>query len=160
MKKFILLLTYTVAAISVSMAGNRQINENESLLEKENSEYILDNDNIEKAFANATEISLQDIDLFSTKSLELSANMQKNTGKSFGADINPWGAFAIAFFLGEFGIHRMYLGSTKYMWACYTVSCCGIFGIVPFVDWIVLLVGAIQKDINSYINNPKFIMWM
>ena len=126
----------------------------------EESEYILDNNAIENAFSQAEEISLLDINLFSDKTLDIFSSVQSNTQALSRSNVNPWAAFALAFFLGEFGIHRMYLGSTKIMWACYTFSCCGIFGIVPFVDWIVLLVGAIQGDIDHFENNPKFIMWI
>ena len=81
MKRFILSLTLIIAVISVSAAENMPISDDISLSGKENCEYILDNNKIEKAFADATEISLEDMDLFSVKSLDLSANMQKNTGK-------------------------------------------------------------------------------
>ncbi|MBR1774760.1 MAG: TM2 domain-containing protein [Bacteroidales bacterium] len=146
MKHFILVLTAVLTLPLVSMA--------------EKSEYTLDNSAIENAFANAEEVSLDQINLFGGNTLDLFVTTQSNGQMAYRSSVNPWAAFALAFFLGEFGIHRMYLGSTKAMWACYTFSCCGIFGIVPFVDWIVLLVGAIQDDIRSYEGNPKFIMWL
>jgi hypothetical protein len=44
-------------------------------------------------------------------------------------------------------------------WVGYILTCGGIFGIVPFVDWIVLLIGLVEDDISKYVNNPKFFMW-
>ena len=60
--------------------------------------------------------------------------------------------------LGFFGIHRMILGSTNLMWLIYTITCGGIFGIVPLVDWVVLLIDVVNGT-NSYIGNTKFLMW-
>jgi len=45
------------------------------------------------------------------------------------------------------------------MWALYTFTCGGIFGIIPLVDWIMLLIGIIENNIGSYENNTNFIMW-
>jgi hypothetical protein len=72
---------------------------------------------------------------------------------------NAWVAFALAFAVGGLGIHRFYLGTKPFTGIGYILTCGGIFGIVPFVDWIVLLIGAIEKDIRDYEDNPKFFMW-
>ncbi len=72
---------------------------------------------------------------------------------------SAWGAWAICFFVGGFGIHRHYLGTRPFMWLIYIVTAFGIFGIVPLVDWIVLLVGAIDDDYGKYVGNTKYIMW-
>jgi len=72
---------------------------------------------------------------------------------------NPWAASAICWFVGGFGVHRHYLGTSGSMWAVYTFTLCGIFGIVPIVDFVVLLIGAIQDDISKYVNNTSFFMW-
>ena len=45
------------------------------------------------------------------------------------------------------------------MWAIYTFTFCGIFGIVPFVDWVMLLIGVVDDNISQYIGNTRFIMW-
>ncbi len=76
------------------------------------------------------------------------------------SDKNAWVAFALAFVVGPLGIHRAYLGTKTITWVGYILTCGGIFGIVPFIDWIMLLVGAIQNDIGQYVNNPAFFMWM
>jgi len=60
--------------------------------------------------------------------------------------------------LGFFGIHRMILGSTNLMWLIYTITAGGIFGIVPLVDWVVMLIDIVNGT-ESYVGNPRFIMW-
>ena len=71
---------------------------------------------------------------------------------------SPVVAFLLAFFLGGLGIHRFYLG-TKTMTGIGYILTCGGFGIVAFVDWILLLIGTINDDIDKYVDNPKFFMW-
>lgn len=76
------------------------------------------------------------------------------SGKSDGV------AVALTFLLGGFGIHRHYMGTAPWMWAAYTFTVAGIFGIVPFVDLIVEIVGLIDgTGLGRYYNNPKFFMW-
>jgi TM2 domain-containing membrane protein YozV len=65
-------------------------------------------------------------------------------------------AIALDFFLGGLG-HRFYLGTETLTGLAYIFTCGGIFGIVPLVDLIVLIID--NKDISAYINNPKFFMW-
>lgn len=72
---------------------------------------------------------------------------------------NGWVAFALAFIVGGLGIHRFYLGTKTFTGIGYILTCGGIFGVVPFVDWILLLVGAINNDISKYEDNSKFFMW-
>ncbi len=70
-------------------------------------------------------------------------------------------AFILCWFLGGFGIHRHYLGTKGHMWALYTFTCGGIFGVVTFVDWVMILVdGVVGKNIDKYVNNEKFFMWL
>lgn len=66
-------------------------------------------------------------------------------------------AIVLDFFLGWLGIHRAYMGTATMTWVGYILTCGGIFGIVPFVDFIVLIVNA--NDISEYIDNTKFFMW-
>ncbi|TAN19529.1 MAG: TM2 domain-containing protein [Chitinophagaceae bacterium] len=72
-------------------------------------------------------------------------------GKSFAA------ALLLDLFLGGLGIHRLYLGTKTMTWVGYILTCGGIFGIVPLVDLVVLIVH--NEDISPYVNNPKFFMW-
>jgi TM2 domain-containing membrane protein YozV len=66
-------------------------------------------------------------------------------------------ALVLDFFLGGFGVHRFYLGTATMTGIGYILTCGGIFGIVPLVDFIVLIIN--MDDISQYINNPKFFMW-
>ena len=119
------------------------------------STYKLDDASIDVVIANAEEIS-PDFATITDASNLLVATSSANATLSAK---NPWAAWVICWFLGEFGIHRHYMGTSGSMWALYTFTCCGIFGIVPAVDWVVLLIGAIKDDIRKYENNTKFFMW-
>lgn len=66
-------------------------------------------------------------------------------------------AIVLDFFLGGFGVHRFYLGTEVMTGVGYILTCGGIFGIVPLVDFVVLIIN--NKDISKYVNNPKFFMW-
>ena len=67
-------------------------------------------------------------------------------------------AIVLDFFLGGLGVHRFYLGTEVLTGVGYILTCGGIFGIVPLVDFVVLIIDS--KDISRYVNNPKFFMWM
>lgn len=66
-------------------------------------------------------------------------------------------AIVLDFFLGELGVHRFYLGTEVLTGIGYILTCGGIFGIVPLVDFVVLIIN--NKDISRYVNNPRFFMW-
>ena len=145
MKKFILLFATVFAFAFNAMADT--------------DPYVVDDNAIDQLFAEATEVSLSDINDGFINSGILMPDAQ-NTNQAELKQANPWGAWAICWFVGGFGIHRHYMGTKSSMWAIYTFTCGGIFGIVPVVDWIVLLVGAIKDDIRDYCNNDQFFMWL
>lgn len=120
--------------------------------------YTIDDNAIEQVFAQSAEVNVADVELFGSMNL-LSPEMPVTSLQTVSS-ANPWAAWAICWFLGEFGIHRHYLGTSKPMWLYYTLTCGGIFGIVTIVDWVVLLIGAIQDDISAYCNNDQFFMWL
>jgi TM2 domain-containing membrane protein YozV len=66
-------------------------------------------------------------------------------------------ALLLDFFLGGLGVHRFYLGTEVMTGVGYILTCGGIFGIVPLIDFIVLIINL--DDISKYIDNPKFFMW-
>ncbi len=73
---------------------------------------------------------------------------------------SPAAAILLTFFLGGFGIHRHYMGTRPWMWAIYTFTVGGIFGVVPFVDFIVELVALVDDhSIARYCGNTSFFMW-
>lgn len=68
-------------------------------------------------------------------------------------------AVALAFPLpfGIVGLHRIYLGSAPYVPVAYIASLGGMFGVLPFIDFCVLLA---VKKIDPYTNNQKIFMWV
>lgn len=57
---------------------------------------------------------------------------------------------------GIIGLHRIYLGSEPYVPLAYIASLGGEIGIIPFIDFIVLVT---TKDVKKYQDNPNLIMW-
>ncbi|MFM7853445.1 MAG: TM2 domain-containing protein [Flammeovirgaceae bacterium] len=79
------------------------------------------------------------------------------TSVQASSDKSALAAIVIDFFLGGFGIHRVYLGGKGILVFGYIITCGGIFGLVPFIDLIVLAVN--YDDISKYVGNNKFFMW-
>lgn len=114
--------------------------------------YFIDDNAVEKVFESATVAPLAANFIAGNVNLPTEATATLKSA-------NAWVAFALAFIVGGLGVHRFYLGTATFTGIGYILTCGGIFGIVPFVDWIVLLVGAIKDDIGQYENNTKFFMW-
>jgi TM2 domain-containing membrane protein YozV len=111
------------------------------------SGYTADDNLIDQMFTKAPEaVNVIFSDLLPAGTTSLAAS-DKNAGM----------ALVLDFFLGVFGVHRFYLGTEMMTGIGYILTCGGIFGIVPFVDFIVLIINF--EDISKYINNPKFFMW-
>lgn len=113
------------------------------------SGYTADDKLIDQLFTSATEtvnVSFTDLSLAGTTATSLAAS-NKNAGV----------ALLLDFFLGGFGVHRFYLGTEVMTGIGYILTCGGIFGIVPIVDFVVLIIN--YNDISKYVNNPKFFMW-
>lgn len=64
---------------------------------------------------------------------------------------------AFPFPFGIVGLHRIYLGTAPYVPVAYIASLGGVFGVLPFIDFCVLL---LDKDETRYINNKKVFMWV
>ena len=112
--------------------------------------YKVDNNAIDNLIENAEEVYT--LDIAAPAAANLPAVSQK--------EVNPTTALILNFFLGYFGIHRHYLGTAPYMWALYTFTVGGIFGIVDLIDFIMLIMGVVDNNnISKYINNRKFFMW-
>ena len=60
---------------------------------------------------------------------------------------------------GFFGVHRLILGTDPLNCLWYILTVGGIFGVLPLVDGIMLIVDLIQGGAN-YLDNPAFIMWL
>jgi len=66
-------------------------------------------------------------------------------------------ALAFPFPFGIVGLHRIYLGCAPYVPVVYIATLGGVFGILPLIDFCVLLV---KRNIEKYINNKKVFMWI
>lgn len=62
---------------------------------------------------------------------------------------------ALAVFLGPFGAHRLYLGTTPKVAVVYGLTFGG-FGLLPLLDLGHLL---FSKDLDRYRNNDRVFMW-
>jgi TM2 domain-containing membrane protein YozV len=68
-------------------------------------------------------------------------------------------AALLAFPLGIFGLHRMYLGSSKAVPLVYIVTLGGAFGILPFIDFVMIILSK-DKDFHAtYTGNHHLFMW-
>ncbi|MBC7777339.1 MAG: TM2 domain-containing protein [Phycisphaerae bacterium] len=61
-------------------------------------------------------------------------------------------AILIAFFIGWTGLHRVYLGGRPVLILLYIITLGGIFGLLPLIDFIRLLIG----HMDHYEGNDKF----
>ncbi len=115
----------------------------------ENEHYRVNEAAVEQMFANAEHLTLDgltDMNAFTGIDAEMSAK-------------NPWVAWLLTYTgsVGICGIHRLYLGtktSTFIIYFCTGGGC----GIVQTIDWVLLLMGAINDDIRKYVDNDKFLM--
>lgn len=117
------------------------------------STYSIDMNSIDKMFSEAIETSMISMNagVLSTLPSNAATTAVAPKEKTFVA------AILLDFFLGGLGVHRFYLGTKTMTGIGYILTCGGIFGIVPLVDFIVLIVD--NDDISPYIDNPKFFMW-
>lgn len=77
-----------------------------------------------------------------------------------GAHLNRKATAAILAFpfpFGIVGLHRIYLGSAPYVPVVYIASLGGIFGLLPLIDFIVILT---EKDVEQFANSGKVFMWV
>jgi TM2 domain-containing membrane protein YozV len=65
-------------------------------------------------------------------------------------------AALLAFPLGVFGLHRIYLGCPGRIPLVYVATLGGGFGILPFIDFMLIL---LCKDVNTYAYNSHLFMW-
>ena len=65
-------------------------------------------------------------------------------------------AVLLAIFLGHFGVHRIYLGTSPNVPVVYTLTLGGGFGLLPLCDIVAILT---TQDLEKYANNNKVFMW-
>ena len=135
MKKFIFVLIAVFAFAATASAAS----------------YKLDDAAIDQTIENATEINAAD--MMMTMDMSSAAQLSSN-GKSAAVTL------VLNWFLGFFGVHRHYMGTRPFMWAIYTFTIGGIFGIVPFIDFIVEIVALIEDGgVQEFCGNRAFFMW-
>jgi TM2 domain-containing membrane protein YozV len=64
---------------------------------------------------------------------------------------------AFPFPFGMVGLHRIYLGTKPHVPVAYIASLGGVFGILPFIDFLPLLS---EKILTTYRDNGKVFMWV
>jgi len=64
---------------------------------------------------------------------------------------------AFPFPFGIVGLHRIYMGTAPYVPVVYIASLGGVFGILPMIDFIVILC---KKNPEQYFGNGKVFMWV
>ncbi|OFX53028.1 MAG: hypothetical protein A2066_15095 [Bacteroidetes bacterium GWB2_41_8] len=116
------------------------------------SSYSINEQAIDQLFESAVETSMLSVN--ATEPSAVAANVSTTV---MAQEKDAVVAIVLDFFLGGLGIHRFYLGTETLTGLAYFLTCGGIFGIVPLVDLVVLIID--NKDISAYVNNPKFFMW-
>jgi len=111
------------------------------------NQYKINDESVQEMFANASESD------FTVASMNFNNNTQL-------AEKNPWVAFGLCFTvaIGVAGVHRLYLGAGAGVFIGYLCTLGGC-GILQSVDAILLLIGAINEDIDKYIDSKKFFLW-
>lgn len=143
MKKFFFVCLLAVASLSTRAA------------EITADAYTVNDEQIEQLMTQSQDISLAAVstDLFAAQNS--AANLTNPAKITAGKDFTT--ALLLNFFLGYLGIHRLYLGTQTLTWVGYILTCGGIFGIVPLVDFITLIIN--KDNMSKYEDNPKFFMW-
>ncbi len=88
---------------------------------------------------------------------DAAALMNPFSVQASSSDKNAWIAVILDLIVGGIAIHRVYLGGTPMLIVYYLITCGGIFGIVPLVDLVVLIIN--NNDISKYVGSNKFFMW-
>lgn len=121
------------------------------------ADYMANTSKVNAMFENASEMSM---DAFAKNNLMANSMHKANL---VGDDLQT--TMIVAFVvdwigLGGLGIHRYILGTKPSMFAIYFITCGGIFGIVPLIDGIMIIVDGILEDNGEkFIDNENFLMW-
>lgn len=135
MKKFFLALVAMFAITAVASAAN----------------YTADDAAIDAAIENAVEVNAFNLGNTATAPLGAAYVAMGN---------NDVVSLLLTFFLGWTGIHRMYMGSTPWMWILYLLTGGG-FGVVVLLDFVFELIGFVDgSGLGKYYDNPNILMWL
>ena len=137
MKKFFLALVAMFAITAVASAAN----------------YIADDAAIDAAIENAVELNAFDLGSTATAPLGAAYVAMGN---------NDVVSLLLTFFLGWTGIHRMYMGSTNWMWILYLgLSFIGVGEVMALIDFIFELIGFVDgSGLGKFYDNPNILMWL
>lgn len=119
------------------------------------AEYVIDDQQVEQLFAQSEDVSLATVSANLLNSQQMNGTLSGTARVKATKEFVP--ALLLNLFLGGLGIHRLYLGTETLTWVGYILTCGGIFGIVPLIDLVVLIID--NDNISPYIDNPKFFMW-
>ncbi|WP_041617610.1 NINE protein [Spirosoma linguale] len=117
--------------------------------------YVINDQQVEQLIAQSEDVSLAAVSTNLLESQQLAGSLTGTTRVKANKDFVA--ALLLDLFLGGFGIHRLYLGTQTLTWVGYILTCGGIFGVVPLVDLVVLIIH--HEDISPYVDNSKFFMW-
>ena len=101
-----------------------------------------------------------EISMLQPLTFEIDTNCQLSTVNGQLKEKDPVIAWLISFPTGMLGLHRVYLGTSTTTVILYIVTAGGFLGIVPMIDWILLLRGIQNGDISKFVGNRRFIMWL
>lgn len=131
MKKLLLLAVFALAIMVSNQAKA--------------ANYHVDETAVDQLFDNAVE------------TIDMSATLSTTNSTVMSGDKEAIVAIVLDVVLGGLGVHRLYLGTEIITWLLYPITAGGIFGIVPIIDLVVLIMD--MDDISAYIDNPDFFMW-
>lgn len=117
--------------------------------------YVINDQQVEQLFAQSDDVSLATVSTNLLDSQQMNANLSGTARVKATKEFVP--ALLLNIFVGGLGIHRLYLGTETLTWVGYILTCGGIFGIVPLIDLVVLIID--NDNISPYVDNPKFFMW-
>tara|TARA_B100001109_G_scaffold255892_1_gene262560 strand:- start:1654 stop:2034 length:381 start_codon:yes stop_codon:yes gene_type:complete len=66
-------------------------------------------------------------------------------------------AALLSIFLGHFGVHRIYLGTTPNVPVVYSLTLGGGLGLLPLADFVAILS---TKDLDRYKDSKQVFMWL
>jgi len=110
MKKFILSLAVLLtAAVYANAANTADVNS-----------YTVNDQQIENVIANSVDATPANVELLGTMNLTNNSNNIATASFANSADKSAIVAIILDFFLGDLGIHRLYLGTKTMTWVVVT----------------------------------------
>lgn len=131
MKKLVLLAVLTLGIFVSSQATA--------------ANYHVDEAAVDQLFSDAVE------------TIDMSATISNSGSAVMSDEKEAIIAIVLDVVLPGLGIHRLYLGTEIITWLLYPITFGGLFGVVPLIDLIALVMD--MDDISAYVDNPDFFMW-